>query len=98
MDFKVLIADSAIADLKEIVEFVATGNPEAASRLGEKLLAHASTLSTFPERFPFHHKRRGIRKMPVSPFLIYYQCDEKTSVVNILHFWHGARRRPEFGV
>ena len=98
MDFKVLIADSAIADLKEIVEFVAADNPEAAIRLGKKLLAHALTLSTFPERFPFHHKRRGIRKMPVSPFLIYYQCDEKTSVVNILHFWHGARRRPEFGV
>jgi plasmid stabilization system protein ParE len=66
MDFKVLIADSAIADLKQIVEF------------------------------PFHDRRRGIRKMPVSPFLIYYQCDEQTSVVNILHFWHGARRRPEF--
>ena len=39
MDFKVLIADSAIADLKEIVEFVAEDNPEAATRLGEKLLA-----------------------------------------------------------
>jgi toxin ParE1/3/4 len=96
MDFKVLIADSAIADLKEIVEFVAADNPEAASRVGEKLLAHALTLFTFPERFPFHDKQRGIRKMPVSPFLIYYQCDEETSVVNILHFWHGARRRPEF--
>jgi hypothetical protein len=36
MDFKVLIADSAIADLKEIVEFVAADNPEAASRLGRK--------------------------------------------------------------
>ena len=28
MDFKVLIADSAIADLKQIVEFVAEDNPE----------------------------------------------------------------------
>ena len=41
MDFKVLIADSAIADLKQIVEFVAEDNPEAAIRLGEKLLGHA---------------------------------------------------------
>lgn len=37
MDFKVLIADSAIADLKEIVEFVAQDNADAATRLGEKL-------------------------------------------------------------
>jgi toxin ParE1/3/4 len=96
MDFKVLIADSAIADLKEIVEFVAEDNPQAAIRLGEKLLARALSLGTLPERFPFHDRRRGIRKMPVSPFLIYYKCDEGASVVNILHFWHGARRQPEF--
>jgi len=58
MDFKVLIADSAIADLKQIVEFVAEDNPEAAIRLGEKLLGHALGLATFPERFPFHDRRR----------------------------------------
>jgi toxin ParE1/3/4 len=96
MDFKVLIADSAIADLKEIVAFVAEDNPEAAIRLGEKLLAHALSLARLPERFPFHDRRRGIRKMPVSPFLIYYKCDQETSVVSILHCWHGARRSPEF--
>jgi plasmid stabilization system protein ParE len=69
MDFKVLIADGAIAELKQIVEFVAEDNPEAAIRLGEKLLGHALSLATFPERFPFHDRRRGIRKMPVSLFL-----------------------------
>ena len=98
MDFKVLIADSALADLKEIVEFVAEDNREAAIRLGEKLVAHALSLSTMPERFPFHDERRGIRKMPLPPFLIFYACDETASVVNILHFWHGARQRPEFSI
>jgi plasmid stabilization system protein ParE len=44
MDFKVLIADSAIADLKDIVEFVAQHNPYAALRLGEKLVDRASSL------------------------------------------------------
>lgn len=96
MDFKVLITDSAIADLKEIVEFVAADN-KAASRLGEKLLGHALSLGSLPQRFPFYDRRRGIRKMSVSPFLIYYQSDEEASVVNILHFWHGGRRPSEFG-
>src|SRR5437773_417866 len=96
MDFKVLIADSAIADLKEIVEFVAEDHSDAAIRLGKRLLAHALSLATMPQRFPFHDKRRGIRKMSLPPFLIYYVCNESTSVVNILHFWHGARQRPEF--
>jgi plasmid stabilization system protein ParE len=44
MDFKVLIAESAIADLKEIVEFVAEDNREAALRLGEKLVAGQESL------------------------------------------------------
>jgi toxin ParE1/3/4 len=96
MDFKVLIADSAIADLKEIVEFVAQDNPDAALRLGEKLVDRASSLSTMPQRFPFHDRRRRIRKMLVPPFLIFYTCDEAGGVVNILHFWHGARRSPVF--
>ena len=50
MDFKVLIADSAIADLKEIVEFVAEDNPEAAIQLGEKLLGHR-------QLFPYNSRR-----------------------------------------
>ena len=44
MDFKVLIADSAIADLKDIVEFVAQHNPYAALRLGEKLVDRKSVV------------------------------------------------------
>ena len=96
MDFKVLIADSAIADLKEIVEFVAKDNPEVARRLGEKILSQALRLETMPQRFPYHDKSRGIRKMPLPPFLIYYVAEEATSVVSIVHVWHGARRSPKF--
>jgi plasmid stabilization system protein ParE len=49
-----------------------------------------------PQRFPFHDKQRGIRKMPVRPFVIFYTCDEEAAVVNIVHFWHASRRSPEF--
>jgi plasmid stabilization system protein ParE len=96
MDFKVLIAESAISDLAQIVEFVAQDDADAATRLGNKLIAHALSLQTMPQRFPFHDQRRGIRKMPLPPFLIFYTCDETARAVNIIHFWHGARRAPEF--
>jgi len=96
MDFKVLITDSAIADLKEIVEFVAQDNPAAAARLGGKLINLALNLDTMPARFPFHDKQRNIRKMVSAPYLIFYRCDEKASVVYILHIWHGARNPPSF--
>lgn len=96
MDFKVLIAESAIADLAEIVEFVAQDDADAATRLGNKLLARGLSLQTMPQRFPFHDQQRGIRKMPLPPFSIFYTCDEAASAVNIIHVWHGARRSPEF--
>ena len=96
MDFKVLIADSALNDLREIVKFVAKDDAVAAERLGYKLLARALSLAAFPQRFAFHDPARGIRKMLVPPFLIYYTCDEPAGAVNILHFWHSARQMPQF--
>jgi plasmid stabilization system protein ParE len=35
MDYQVLITDSALADLREIIEFVAQDDPQAAARLDE---------------------------------------------------------------
>ena len=96
MDFKGLITDNAVADLREIVAFVAYDDPAAALRLGEKLIARALLLATNPERFALHDARRAIRKMPLPPYLVFYTCDPDAGLVHILHFWHGARRRPEF--
>jgi plasmid stabilization system protein ParE len=87
MDFKVLIADSAIADLKEIVEFVAADNPEAAIRLGEKLLSHALSLAAFAHRvgnareiafFPerFVRAQRSIHKRDVIFSLLWWISDD----------------------
>jgi len=96
MGFKVLITDSALNDLREIVEFVAQDDPSAAERLGERLVVRAMSLSDFPERHALHDPNRNIRKVPLAPYLIFYTFDEMAGVVNILHFWHGARRWPQF--
>lgn len=96
MGFKVLITDSALGDLKEIVEFVAQDDPQAAEKLGEKLIRLAMRLESLPERYPCHDARRGIRKMPVPPYIVYFSCSKDAGVVYILHFWHGARLSPRF--
>ena len=96
MGFKVLITDNALNDLREIVGFVAQDDPRAAERLGGKLIDRALSLTNLPERHSLHDPQRGIRKMPLAPYLIFYTCDKSAGVVNILHFWHGARRWPEF--
>ena len=96
MDFKVLITDAAVADLKDIVAFVAEDDPAAARRLGVKLIAAGMSLRKMPERFPVHDKVRSIHKMSLPPYLIYYQRDRAAASVYVLHFWHGARRAPRF--
>jgi plasmid stabilization system protein ParE len=78
------------------VEFVARDDPRAAARLGEKLILRAMSLTDLAERHAFHDLGRGIRKMPLAPYLVFYTCDKEPGVVNILHFWHGARLSPEF--
>ncbi|MDQ3199179.1 MAG: type II toxin-antitoxin system RelE/ParE family toxin [Verrucomicrobiota bacterium] len=62
MDFKVLITDAAVTDLREIVEFVAEDDRAAAKKLGEKLVAAGLSLTRMPERFPYHDKARSIHK------------------------------------
>ena len=96
MDFKVLIADSAIGDLQAIVEFVAEDDPVAAARLADKLIGHALNLAVFPARHPVFDHERKIHKMTVPPYLIFYTFEEPVHVVNIVHIWHSARRSPDF--
>ena len=96
MDYKVLITDSALDDLKGIVTFISEDDAVAAVRVGEALIERAISLGTMPARCPYHDAVRGIRKMTASPFIIYYDCEEMNEVVHILHFWHAARLSPEF--
>lgn len=95
MDYKVLITDAALDDLKSIVSFIAEDDTSAAVRVGERLIDRALSLEKMPARCPYHDSLRGVRKMTAAPFIVYYNCDEVGGVVHILHFWHAARLSPE---
>jgi len=96
MAWQVLITDSALADLREIVEFIAQDDATAAERMGHRLIARALDLAAMPQRHPIHDISRNIRKFPVPPYLVFYHCDPGNRTVYILHFWHGARQWPLF--
>ena len=97
MGFKVVIADSAIDDLREIVAYIARDDPQVAVRVGNKLIDYALTLAAFPERCPFFDEARGIRKAVAAPYLIFFTVGHAPPAsVNVIHFWHGARRYPQF--
>ena len=95
MDFRVEIADPAIDDLAEIVSYIAQDNAEAASTLGNHLLDAALSLAHTPHKGSPYRHIGNVRKLTVRPFKIFYRANEAKQSVEVLRFWHSARREPK---
>jgi plasmid stabilization system protein ParE len=97
MDFRVEITGPAIADLAQIVSYIAQDNPAAAKALGENLLDSALSLAKTPFEGSSYPKLARVRKLTLPPFKIFYRVNERTKAVQVLRFWHSARRDPKLG-
>ena len=95
MDFRVEITDPAIADLAEIVSYIARDNPDAARALGNTLLDAALSLAQAPYKGSPYQTLAGIRKLTLRPFKIFYRVNETRKAVEVLRFWHSARTEPK---
>ena len=93
--FKVIISPRARHDLLEIIDYIREDNPNAAERFGNDLLNHTELLAEFPHIGAPVNERSRVRKLLHTPVRIYYRVDEPRNVVEILHFWHAARRQPD---
>ena len=98
MDFKVIWADEAITDLREICFYIARHDPEAALRMGHGILDHVRILSQFPFIGPPYPRgaRGSLREIVFRTYRIFYDVSEESHRVDILHVWHGARDEPKF--
>lgn len=93
MDFKVIFRDSFLEDLECLLRLIATENPAAASKLGNKMVAKAEELRFFPERYPRVRQRAGIRRFIVQRyFKVFYSIDQERRIVEILRCWDGRRK------
>jgi len=95
MGFRVDISDLAREDLRDVVEYIARENPDAAILMGDKLLDQAHLLSEFPERGKLLKPGQPVRKLLCFPYLILYEIQNEKGTVLILRFWHGARDQSE---
>ena len=95
MDFRVEIKDPAIADLAEIVSYIARDNPDAATTPGNNLLDAALSLAETPYKGSPYQKLPGIRKLTFRPFKFFYRVHEARKFVEVLRFWHSARSEPK---
>jgi len=97
MDFRVEITGPAIADLAQIVSYIAQDNPAAAKALGNNLLDAALGLAKTPFKGTRYQKLAGVRKLTLPPFKIFYRLNDRTGAIQVLRFWHSARREPKIG-
>ena len=64
-------------------------------RIGNALMDRVAILENFPLVGAPYPKRPGIRKLVSRPYIIYYRPRTEAGCVDILRYWHGARREPE---
>ena len=93
MDCKVIISPRAIQDLSEIVRYISFDNPDAAQRLGNKLIDAAMSLTSFPEmgRIVPELDDGTTRELIIRPYRLIYRFDPDANAVLVSRFWHGAR-------
>jgi toxin ParE1/3/4 len=84
----VIWTHKARADLREIRNYIAIDNPEAASRLADGIVGAAESLGDFPHKGRMI--RRGLRHIhAVHPYIIRYRV--KGDLIEITRVYHGAR-------
>ena len=96
LNFSLEITEAAREDIRKIHLYVAgkLRNPKAASRLADKLVNSAESLTVSPKRYRVRRKNsRGleIRYMPVDNFMIIYTIDDRSKIVNVLNVIYGKR-------
>jgi plasmid stabilization system protein ParE len=94
VDYKILFTEDALNDLEVVLDFISVDHPSAADQFGTSLLNHVELLRSLPRIGVPVPGRPGVRKILHSPVRVYYRLHEERQLVEVLHFWHAARRDP----
>jgi len=100
MDFQIDWAKSSLADLHDLVRYIARDNPSAATRFGEAIISKADILRSFPliGRIVPEFNSPSLREMILSPYRIVYEVNEEKATISILRIWHSARGVPQLKI
>jgi len=95
MGWKIIFAPQSLEQLEQILRFIARDNPDAAIRFGNYLVDRAESLANFPELGTPYRKRPNVRRLLCKSYFIYYRVRGEEQVIEIMDFWHSARREPQ---
>lgn len=95
MKYKIIFAETAVEDLKNIGTYIAGYNPEKVSELKYRLENSAYSLEYSPYRgikYNEEYRKLVVNKMG---YIILYQVDEKAKEVIIAHFYNQRQEIPD---
>ena len=95
--WEIIITPEAAKELRDIHHYIADSlqAPGAAKKQVEQILKTIHSLDSMPMRYPLYEKdpwhARGLRKVGVGKFLVFYLPNEATGEVVIFHVFYGGR-------
>jgi plasmid stabilization system protein ParE len=97
MGFEIVLTPQSLADLEEIVTFIAKDKPERAHTFGNELIDRALSIAAFPERGRVLPEigESAVREIIHGSYRIIYEIFSDRKTIYVLRFWHGARGEPE---
>ncbi len=97
MAHQVVWSQTAVEDLRQIVEFIALDDAIAAASLADRILNRIDQAAEFPfsNRAVPEKSEESIREVILRPYRIVYQVDDRRDAIHILRIWHAARGVPD---
>ena len=97
MASRIVWAQAAVQDLRQIVGFIASDDPAAAASLANRILTRLERASELPfsNRAVPEKGEESLREVILKPYRIIYQVDERREAINIVRVWHAARGSPD---
>lgn len=95
-DYKVILSADFKADVRRIHSYIANTllAPEAALNQVRRIIEATKSLSEMPSRFSLYEKdpwrKRGLRKLVVDNFIVYYLPNDKTKEVIVYRAFYGG--------
>lgn len=97
MAYQIIWSQTAVDDLRQIVEFIALDDAIAAASLAERILSRIERTAQLPfsNRTVPEKAVESIREIIWRPYRIIYQVDDQRDAIHILRVWHAARGVPD---
>ncbi len=97
MAYQIVWSQTAVEDLKQIVQFIGLDDAGAAAGLADRILNRIEQAAEFPfsNRAVPEKGEDSIREIILRPYRIIYQVDDRRNAIHILRVWHAARGVPD---